>query len=224
MLGEIPEVLIILNHPLWDIEMVGQQRHEDLLKDFIKEHGKWIHAFEINGFRSWSENKAVMELAESLSMPLVSGGDRHCGKPNTVINLTNAKTFAEFAEEIRVDRRSEVVIMPEYRQPLHSRQLGSIVEILKHYPEFPEGRRRWLDRVHFDTGDGSGLRPLSVHWKSGGPKWLHWAVWMCGILGHKNMRPAFRLAMKHEDRVLKQIATGRPRSKVVNEPLTINVH
>ncbi|MDQ3062437.1 MAG: hypothetical protein M3R14_06170, partial [Acidobacteriota bacterium] len=156
LLDEIPGVLIVLNHPLWDIEMVGQQRHEDLLEHFINEHGKWIHAFEINGFRSWSENKAVMELAESLNIPLVTGGDRHCGKPNTVINLTNAKTFAEFAEEIRVDRRSEVVIMPEYRQSLHARQLGSIVEILKHYPEFPEGRRRWFDRVHFDTGDGFG--------------------------------------------------------------------
>jgi len=220
LLDEIPEVLIVLNHPLWDIEMVGQQRHEDLLEHFINEHGKWIHAFEINGFRSWSENKAVMELAESLNMPVVTGGDRHCGKPNTVINLTNAKTFAEFAEEIRVDKRSEVVIMPEYRQPLHSRQLGSIVEILKHYPEFPEGRRRWFDRVHFDIGDGSGLRPLSVHWKSGGPKWLRRAVWLCGILGHKSMRPAFRLAMKQEDIVPKQSTVSRRRLTVSSEPLT----
>jgi len=220
LLDEIPEVLIVLNHPLWDIEMVGQQRHEDLLEHFIEEHGKYIHAFEINGFRSWSENKTVMELAESLNMPLVTGGDRHCGKANTVINLTNAKTFAEFAEEIRVDKRSEVVIMPEYRQPLHSRQLGSIVEILKHYPEFPEGRRRWFDRVHFDTGDGFGLRPLSVHWKRGGPKWLRWAVWTTSILGHKSMRPAFRLAMKHEDIVPKQLTVCRQRLTVGSEPLT----
>ncbi|MDQ3748977.1 MAG: hypothetical protein M3367_08205 [Acidobacteriota bacterium] len=220
LLDEIPEVLIVLNHPLWDIEIVGQQRHEDLLEHFIKEHGKWIHAFEINGFRSWSENKAVMDLAESLNIPLVTGGDRHCGKPNTVINLTNAKTFAEFAEEIRVDKQSEVVIMPEYRQPLHSRQLGSIVEILKHYPEFPEGRRRWFDRVHFDTGDGFGLRPLSVHWKGGGPKWLRQAVWLCGILSHKSLRPAFRLAMNHKDIVPKQSTVSRQRLTVGSEPLT----
>jgi hypothetical protein len=212
--------LIVLNHPLWDIEIVGQQRHDDLLEHFIKEHGKWIHAFEINGFRSWSENKAVMELAESLNMPLVTGGDRHCGKPNTVLNLTNAKTFTEFAEEIRVDKRSEVVIMPEYRQPLHSRQLASIVEILKHYPEFPEGRRRWFDRVHFDTGDGFGVQPLSAHWKNGGPKWLRRAVWMCGILGHKSMRLAFRLAMKHEDIVPKQSTVSRQRLTIGSKPLT----
>ncbi|NJM52570.1 MAG: hypothetical protein HC846_03705 [Blastocatellia bacterium] len=59
MLNELPEVLVILNHPLWDIEMVGKERHEILLKNFLKEHAKWIHAFEVNGFRAWSENKAT---------------------------------------------------------------------------------------------------------------------------------------------------------------------
>ena len=224
LLNEISEVLIVLNHPLWDIEMVGNERHVALLKTFIKEHGNRIHALEINGFRSWSENKAVIELAEFLNMPLVSGGDRHCGKPNTVINMTNAETFAEFAEEIRVDKQSEVVIMPEYRQPLHSRQLQSIAEIIKYYPEFPEGRRRWVDRVHFDIGNGSGIQPLSVHWKDGGPSWLRGAMWTIGILAHKSMRPAFRLAMKREDRVPKQVTTDRPTSTVVGEPLITNVN
>jgi hypothetical protein len=224
LLNEIPEVLIVLNHPLWDIEMVGNERHIALLKTFIKEHGNRIHALEINGFRSWSENKAVMELAEFLNIPLVSGGDRHCGKPNTVINITNAETFAEFAEEVRVYKQSEVVIMPEYRQPLHSRQLQSIAEIIKYYPAFPEDRRRWVDRVHFDIADGSGIQPLAVHWKNGGPPWLRWAMWTIGILAHKSMRPAFRLAMKREDRVPKQIITDKPHSTVIVEPLTTNAH
>lgn len=222
LLNGMPEVLIVLNHPLWDIEMIGQERHEDLLKLFVKEHLHHVHAFEINGFRSWSENKAVIKLAESLNIPLVSGGDRHCGKANTVINLTNAKTFAEFAEEIRLGKRSEVVLMPEYRQPLHSRQAESIAEIIKYYPEFTAGRQRCFDRVHFDTGDGSGVQPLSAHWKGSGPQWLRWAIWTVGILGHKSMRPAFLLAMKREDRVPKQITNGRPPSIVVGEPLTTN--
>lgn len=208
MLNAIPEILVVLNHPLWDIEIVGRERHEHLLKNFIKEYGKWIHAFEINGFRSWSENKAVIELAESLQIPLVTGGDRHGCQPNTVINLTNAKTFAEFADEIRTGKRSEVVMMPEYRHPLHSRQLQSFAEILRHYPEFAEGRRKWFDRVHFDIGDGEGSRPLSVHWLYGGPAWLRWAIWTLGVLGHKAMRPAFWLAMKPEDVVPKQLSAG----------------
>ncbi len=205
MLNEIPEVLVIFNHPLWDIEMVGAEKHTLLLKNFLKEFGRWIHALEINGFRSWSENKAVIEMAEALSFPIVTGGDRHGCKPNTVINLTNAKTFAEFAEEIRVDRRSEIVLMPEYRQPLHSRQLQSFAEILKLYPELPEGRQKWFDRVYFDIGDGEGLRKLSVHWLYGGPTWLQWAIWTLGVMGSPKVRPLFSLTRKRKDRVPKTV-------------------
>ena len=209
MLDAIPEVLIVLNHPLWDIEMVGKQQHADLLKNFLREHGRWIHALEINGFRKWSENKAVLEMAEALDFPIVTGGDRHGCKPNTVINLTDSKTFSEFVEEIRVDKRSEVALMPEYRQPLHSRQLQSFAEILKNYPEFPEHRRRWFDRVHFDTGDGHGIRPLSVHWLYGGPTWLRWAIWTLGVMGSPKMRPVFTLARKKHDRVPKDVSTTK---------------
>jgi hypothetical protein len=204
MLHQIPEVLIVLNHPLWDIERVGKQRHEALLKEFLKEHGRWIHAFEINGFRSWSENKAVIEMAEALGIPVVTGGDRHGCKPNTVINLTNSSTFSEFVEEIRIDKHSKVVLMPEYSQPLASRQLQSFAEILALYPHFPEGRKRWFDRVFFDVGDGRGLNPLSAHgWKHGGPKWLRCAIWTLGFLGSAKMRPLFYLTMNPKDRVPK---------------------
>lgn len=209
MLNEIPSVLVILNHPLWDIELVGKERHEALLKDFIRVHGKWIHAFEINGFRAWSENKAVIEMAESLGMPIATGGDRHGCKPNTVINLTNASTFDEFVDEIRGEKRSEVVLMPEYEHPIHSRQLQSFSEILNHYPEFPDGRQRWFDRVYFDVGDGHGLRKLSVHWQRGGPTWLRWAIWTLGVLGSPKVRPVFRLARKKRDRVPKHAAETR---------------
>jgi hypothetical protein len=207
LLNDLPGVLVILNHPLWDIEIVGKARHEALLKDFIKRHGRWIHAFEINGFRSWSENKAVIEMAEALGIPIATGGDRHGCKPNTVINLTNADTFEEFVNEIRVEKRSEVVLMPEYEYPLHSRQLQSFSEILSHYPEFDEGRRRWFDRVFFDTGDGNGVRNLASHgWRLGGPKWLRAAIWTLGFLGSPKMRPFFRAARKRQDRLPKNVA------------------
>ena len=202
MLNDLPGVLVILNHPLWDIEIVGKVRHEALLKEFIKRHGRWIHAFEINGFRSWSENKAVIEMAEALGIPIATGGDRHGCKPNTVINLTNAETFEEFVNEVRVEKRSEVVLMPEYEHPLHSRQLQSFSEILSHYPDFPDGRQRWFDRVFFDTGDGNGVRNLASHgWRLGGPKWLRAAIWTLGFLGSPKMRPVFRIARKRYDRV-----------------------
>jgi len=207
MLNEIPQILVILNHPLWDIELVGKEKHRILLKNFIKEHGRWIHAFEINGFRAWSENKAVIEMAEALGFPIVTGGDRHGCKPNTVLNLTNSNTFEEFVEEIRVDRHSEVVLMPEYKQPLHSRQLQSFSEILRNYPEFAEGRRRWFDRVYFNIGDEKGLTNLSGHgWVRGGPTWLRAAIWTLGFMGSPKMRPFFAIARKKYDRVPKDAA------------------
>lgn len=208
MLNDLPHVLVILNHPLWDIEMVGKERHRALLKDFVKQHGKWIHALEINGFRAWSENKAVIEMAEAHGIPIATGGDRHGCKPNTVINLTDASTFDDFVEEIRINKRSEVVLMPAYEQPLHHRQLESFAEILSHYPQFREGRRRWFDRVFYDGGEGEGLRALSAHgWVNGGPLWLRWAVWTLGVFGSPAMRPFFRLARKKTDRVPKNVDT-----------------
>ncbi len=207
MLNDLPGVLVILNHPLWDIEIVGKERHEALLKEFIKKHGRWLHAFEINGFRSWSENKAVIEMAEALGIPIATGGDRHGCKPNTVINLTNAGTFEEFVNEIRVEKRSEVVLMPEYEQPIHSRQLQSFAEILSHYPEFAKGRERWFDRVFFDNGDGEGVRNLASHgWLRGGPTWLRVAVWTLGLMGSPKMRPFFRVARKTIDRVPRDVS------------------
>lgn len=206
MLDELPGVLVVLNHPLWDIEMAGKEPHLELLKDFIRIHGKWIHAFEVNGFRSWSENKAVIELAGSIGMPVVTGGDRHGCKPNTVINLTNATTFEEFAEEVRVDKRTEVVLMPAYEQPLQSRQLESFAEILRHYPVFRDGRRKWFDRVYVDIGDGHGVRQLSDHWDRGGPTWLRAAIWTLGVLGSPKARPVFRAFRKKADRVPKAAA------------------
>jgi hypothetical protein len=205
MLNEMPEVLIVFNHPLWDIEMVGQEKHEILLRNFLAEFGYRIHALEFNGFRSWSENKATAELAESIGMPLVTGGDRHGCQPNTVINLTNSKTFAEFVDEVRTDKHTEIALLPEHCQPLHSRQLQSFSEILKYYEDFPEGRKRWFDRVYINA-DGLGVRQLSVHWKRGGPTWLRWAIWTLAVLGSPKLRPVFRLAMKDKDVIPQQLS------------------
>jgi hypothetical protein len=170
--------------------MVGTEKHEVLLNAFIVKHGRWLHAFEINGFRTWSENKAVMEMADQLGFPVVSGGDRHGCQPNSVVNLTNSNTFSEFAEQIRRDRFSEVVLMPHYYQPLAWRQMESFGEILTHYEDFPEDRRKWTQRV-FVKIDERGLQPLSFFWVKGGPKWLRVANSVLSGLGHPSMRPLF---------------------------------
>ena len=159
---------------------------------------------KLTDFRKWSENMAVLEIAEAIGMPTVTGGDRHGCKPNTVINLTNSKTFSEFAAEVRNDKQSEVVFMPDYKQPLLSRQLHSFSEILATYEHFPHHRRQWIDRVYYDNGDEKGLAPLSMHWtESGYRKWLRASISFLGFLGSPAMRPLFHLIRSKKDRVPK---------------------
>ncbi len=198
MLNEIKEVLIVLNHPIWDIEIVGKEKHAILLDGFIAKHGKWIHAFEINGFRSWSENEAVLKMAEELGFPVVSGGDRHGCQPNSVVNLTTTNTFVEFVEQVRHDRVSQVVLMPQYQHPLAWRQLNSFAEILRFYEDFPEDRQHYTQRI-FVKIDDRGLLPLSTFWKKGGPSWVRAANWTLGALGHNRVRPLFMLVRPRKD-------------------------
>jgi hypothetical protein len=200
LLNSEPSVLIVLNHPIWDIEMVGAEMHRQLLKEFLDIFAEEIHALELNGFRSWSENRETIALAELYGLPVVSGGDRHGCRPNTVINLTNANSFSEFTEEVRRDKRSQVALMPEYSIPLHSRQLQSFSEILSRHDILREDRRRWFDRVFFDLNDGRGSRSLASHgWENGGPAWLRWAIWVLGQLGSPKFRPVFRLLRSQAD-------------------------
>lgn len=210
LLNEIPDVLIVLNHPLWDIEIVGKPRHNVLLDAFLAKYARWIHAFELNGFRSWSENRRVVEMAEAFGFPVVSGGDRHGCQPNSVVNLSTSKSFGEFVEQIRRDKFSQIVLMPQYRRPLGWRQLETFADILKKYPDYEEDRRHWTGRVNVTTEE-TGLVPLSHFWATGGPLWLKAATWTLGALGSPLARPMFRLTMRRRDRL--------PRSfDVVDEP------
>lgn len=199
MLNEYPGVLVVLNHPIWDIEMIGQAAHEALLSRFLDEHAFWIHAIEVNGFRSWQENQTAIELARSLALPIVSGGDRHCLQPNAMINLTNATSFAEFVEEVRVQNRSFVAVTPEYHRPLPSRQLRSIRQILSFYPEFPNGRRDWTDRVHLDFQDGRGVQTLSEAWKGTKPIWTYPTFAALRLLTHPILESFVGLAFGDTD-------------------------
>jgi len=201
LLQNIPEVLIVLNHPLWDIEMVGSEVHLWLLAEFIKIHGRWFHALEVNGFRSWSENKEVIQLAESLDLPVVAGGDRHGYRPNTVINISNCDNFGEYAADIRSAKRSEVALMPQYERPLISRQLESFAEILGEYPQLGRDRSRWVHRLFFDIGDGKGLRSIFDLGVIKGPFWMRSAIRTLGILGSPRMALLFRVARSRADRV-----------------------
>ncbi len=194
MLNALPGVLVVLNHPLWDIENIGAERHAAALKDFLNRYRRWLHALEINGFRPWRENLAVAQLARDLELPLVSGGDRHGLSPNTVVNLTDAPTFAEMVEELRIYGRSHVVVLPEYQENLILRILEAAAQILDEYPDNPEGQRHWPERLFFLDAEG---QPCSLRecWAAHSPLWAKVATWVFRQLGRQRWRPALGMVL-----------------------------
>jgi len=194
-LNQLDDTLVVLNHPLWDEPRIGEIEHSQTLSVFLERHGRRIHALELNGLRSWKENAAVTRLAAHSGHPLVSGGDRHGSEPNAILNLTNAASFAEFASEIRNDRMSDVLFMPQYREPLRLRFIETMWDIVRDYPERPVGRKRWSDRVFYQWEDGA-VQPLSAIWRGVEP----WPV--------RYFLVGLRLAKSHSLRGLLRIALG----------------
>jgi hypothetical protein len=162
-LDALPNVLLIFNHPMWDLFRIGDAAHQVLLNDFLAHHGQFIHALELNGLRNWAENSRVRSLAAQWNQLVISGGDRHGIEPNANLNLTQALTFNDFVHEVRRDRVSNILFMPQYAQPWKHRILQSTLDAIRNYPQFPEGSRRWDERVFHPDAQGQ-LRPLSSLW------------------------------------------------------------
>jgi len=174
MLAADRETLVVLNHPLWDLAGIGPAHHVRLLRDFLAEHLGRIHAFELNGYRSRRENDAVKTLAEVYSMPLISGGDRHGCAPNSLLNLTMASRFGEFADEVRLERHSVVVAMPHYRAELVTRKLAVAADAMRSFPGHPSGKRLWTNRVSYE--EEGQVQTLADSWPDGGPPWVRLTV------------------------------------------------
>jgi hypothetical protein len=178
-----PEVLVVFNHPMWDLYRVGQDLHVHLVNEFLRENRTWVHAIELNGLRNWSENRAALRLAEKWGMVVISGGDRHGLEPNANINLTNAECFDEFVQEIREDKDSSVLFMPQYAQPWKHRILKSAIDVVSCYPHFPAGSQRWDERVYHPDGNGIP-QPLATLWPDGNaPRAIRWGIAMVQLMG-----------------------------------------
>ncbi len=154
MLHENRETLVIFNHPLWNLPLVAPEKHTVLMETFLQQYGRWLHALELNGLRPWKENMKVVEIARGLGKPVVSGGDRHGFEPAAALNLSRATTFAEFAVEVREEGISEVLLMPQYLEPLRLRWLETAWDVIGDYPEHTYGRHHWNERVYFVEADG----------------------------------------------------------------------
>jgi hypothetical protein len=166
MLDQLPDVLLVFNHPLWNQSSPGATQNDQVLDRFLHLTAKFLHAFEFNATRSSNENKGVIQLADRWRRPLVSGGDRHGCEPSGALNLTRAESFTEFVCEIRQEQRSQVLVMPQYAEPVVIRTMKTLLDVIRNYPEFPIGSRRWDDRIfHPDPASGRD-KPISAFWKA----------------------------------------------------------
>jgi hypothetical protein len=198
MLNRAGNVLVILNHPLWDEPGIGYSAHLALLDRFLTAYSGSLHALEINGLRSWKENRDIYPLAERWNLPAVSGGDRHAREPNSVVNLTTAGTFDEFVSEVRHDKWSVIEFMHHYREPIRLRLMQNVLDVIRDYDFHPEGRRRWSDRVFFEREDGS-VRSLSELWTGDGPMVVRMFLASVHLLEAPAVRGALRFALNERE-------------------------
>ncbi len=193
-LNDEPNVLVVFNHPMWDLFLLGREKHDFLVNEFLMKYGAFIHALELNGLRNWEENRATRRMAQQWNMVLISGGDRHGVEPNANINLTNATNFTEFVHEIRRQRRSNVLFMPQYAEPWKHRLLRSTLDAIREYPDFPQGSRTWDERAYHPDSNGV-VRPLKEIWPKGRmPLTIGWAIRMVQMLGAGPVSTGLRLA------------------------------
>jgi hypothetical protein len=190
----MPQVLIIMNHPLWDLHAVGAAIHTAELRRFLHESDDCIHALELNGLRHAKENRAVSRLAKELGYLVISGGDRHGIEPNANINLTNAANFTEFVEEVRVEKKSHVHFMDQYTKRWEQRILQSTLVAVSDYPNFMPGWQKWDDRVYHPDQNGEMVQ-LSQLWHNGKPPVaVSAAINMVRMLGMKGISAPLSLA------------------------------
>lgn len=192
LLDQLPDVLLVLNHPLWEMEPIGERAVRDMVRTFLACYGQWIHALELNGMRPWSENRLVLDMARNLNYPVVSGGDRHGQEPNALLNLTNAATFSEFVAEVRDGNACEIVAMPQYREPHNLRVLQVVWDVLRSQRGLCGEERRWTERVFFELTDGVPM-PLSQCW-DGEPTELRLMTGFTRALEARPLRAALRMA------------------------------
>ena len=159
------QVLIVFNHPLWDLYQSGPV-HVSEMRRFLAEAGDCIHAVELNGLRHAEENRETMQLARETGQLMISGGDRHGLEPNANINLTRAGSFTEFVEEIREERRSHVHFMDQYQEPWRRRIWQSTLNAVTDFPQFMPGWQKWDERAFHPDAEGV-MRPLSELWPNG---------------------------------------------------------
>ena len=193
-----PAVLVVFNHPCWDESEIGHDQHLRYAVEFCRRFGRWIHAVELNGMRTWKENREVIAFADTVGKPVIGGGDRHGLEPNATLNVTDAAGFAEFVAQVRRGL-SEVLFAAHYFEPFALRVLQDVQDIMADHENHGRGWVRWSDRVFYicDDGEPRAIRQL---W---GETPVAVTLFEAGLraLRHPGLRIAFR-ALAREEAVL----------------------
>jgi hypothetical protein len=209
-LNEYPDVLIVFNHPFWNQPMIDLEHHLLLVEAFLQQHGRSLHALELNGVNSWRKNRKTLRLAKEYDYPVVAGGDRHACVPAAVVNLTKATTFSEFVAEVRYGKLSTIAVMPHYLEPLKFRNLEDFWDIVRDYPEHPFGRKHWSERTFYISDDGSHRPLFAISEFSGGdaPRPVRYVLSAMEFLHkHPKLRPAVRFALSDGRTTSSEIAS-----------------
>jgi hypothetical protein len=195
-----PETLVVLNHPFCDLVEFEIRHQKELAVQFLNRYGEYIHALEINGYRSWRENRLAMKLAQKYGLPAVSGGDRHCWSPNAVLNLTRARTFADFVAEVRYAKTSRILVMPGYLRNLVVREMEAFGDFFRTDRRDPKGHKRWKERVVYRMENGCE-HSLIYYWRRYLPLWVKLVLWIASLVENRYIQLAARAVLPGKEPV-----------------------
>jgi hypothetical protein len=84
--------------------------------------------------------------------------------------------------------------MPQYAEPWKHRILQSTLDAIRNYPHFPEGSRRWDQRVYHPDSNGE-IRPVSELWPNGyAPSPIRAILSMVRLMGAAPLSGGLRMA------------------------------
>ncbi len=124
--------LVVLNHPLVPWGKDKDQRRKILVEELLRGYGWAIHALEYHGMRGQEENDRVLQLAKQVGKPVIGGGDSHLLLASSVLSLSQAASFRDFAAEVK-EGRAVPFITPAYFAPLGWKIFLRVLYFIAHY-------------------------------------------------------------------------------------------
>jgi hypothetical protein len=159
-------------------------------KEYLGRLPSYIAKFPIGSYILEREIGRLHLYEAMLGVPVVSGGDRHGCEANAVLNLSRAQSFEEFVDELSKQKQSEILLMPQFFEPLQLRLIENAWHALADAPgEF--ARRHWMSRVFLEE-DGQAMA-LSQFLGTRFHRLIDKFRWVLGLVANPVLRPALKL-------------------------------